>query len=109
MVVGEPIIAAIDLANCWQTRTANARGGQNQQRAREPKVLPGLWLTSTITQNIIGETSFWSVLKVHLDPELESDEITTKRLDNVKIDTILSNSFGFGGTNATIALSKYQD
>jgi 3-oxoacyl-[acyl-carrier-protein] synthase I len=31
--------------------------------------------------------------------------IATKRIDNVKIQTALSNSFGFGGTNATLTLS----
>lgn len=31
--------------------------------------------------------------------------IATKRLDNVKIETAMSNSFGFGGTNATLTLS----
>ena len=31
--------------------------------------------------------------------------IATKRIDNVKISTALSNSFGFGGTNATLTLS----
>lgn len=31
--------------------------------------------------------------------------IATKRIDNVKIETAMSNSFGFGGTNATLTLS----
>lgn len=40
-----------------------------------------------------------------LDPAAAGLPITTKRIDNVKITTALSNSFGFGGTNATLTLS----
>ena len=42
-----------------------------------------------------------------LDPALKANEIATKRVDKAGLDTVLSNSFGFGGTNASIALSKY--
>ncbi len=40
-----------------------------------------------------------------LDPAAEGLPIATQRIDNVKITTALSNSFGFGGTNATLTLS----
>ena len=40
-----------------------------------------------------------------LDPAAEGLPIATQRIDNVKIVTALSNSFGFGGTNATLTLS----
>lgn len=42
-----------------------------------------------------------------LDPALKAEEICTTRVDNAGLDTVLSNSFGFGGTNASLAMSKY--
>jgi 3-oxoacyl-[acyl-carrier-protein] synthase-1 len=41
----------------------------------------------------------------NLDPGAEGLNIVRSRIDNVKIETALSNSFGFGGTNATLTLS----
>jgi 3-oxoacyl-[acyl-carrier-protein] synthase-1 len=37
-----------------------------------------------------------------LDPAFEDMPIVRKRVDNAKLGTVLSNSFGFGGTNATL-------
>ena len=42
-----------------------------------------------------------------LDPEINPSEIATEYVENAGLDTVLSNSFGFGGTNGTIAMSKY--
>ncbi|MDO5631313.1 MAG: beta-ketoacyl-ACP synthase I [Paracoccus sp. (in: a-proteobacteria)] len=44
-----------------------------------------------------------------LDPELDPQEIATTRVDHVDFDSIMSNSFGFGGTNASLVISKYRD
>lgn len=43
-----------------------------------------------------------------LVPEAEGLNIATKRLDDVRIECIMSNSFGFGGTNATLVFERYQ-
>ncbi|MFN3273534.1 MAG: beta-ketoacyl-ACP synthase I [Paracoccus sp. (in: a-proteobacteria)] len=42
-----------------------------------------------------------------LDPEIQPGEIATSRVDNAGLDSVLSNSFGFGGTNATLVMSRY--
>ena len=42
-----------------------------------------------------------------LDPAIRAGEIATARVDRAGLDTVLSNSFGFGGTNASLALSRY--
>ena len=42
-----------------------------------------------------------------LDPQINPDEICTEFVENSGLDTVISNSFGFGGTNGTIAMSKY--
>jgi 3-oxoacyl-[acyl-carrier-protein] synthase I len=43
-----------------------------------------------------------------LDPALDPGEIVTTLREGVTIDSVMSNSFGFGGTNATLMMSKYK-
>jgi len=43
-----------------------------------------------------------------LDPALNPAEIATKRVDNAGLDTVMTNSFGFGGTNGSMLMSKYE-
>ena len=44
-----------------------------------------------------------------LDPALKPEEIATSLVENAGLDTVMTNSFGFGGTNGSMLLSKYRD
>ncbi len=43
-----------------------------------------------------------------LDERLDPAEIALKRVDDAGLDSVMTNSFGFGGTNGSMILSKYQ-
>ena len=43
-----------------------------------------------------------------LDPALKPEEIATTCVENAGLDTIMTNSFGFGGTNGSMLLSKFK-
>ncbi|HWS02419.1 MAG TPA: beta-ketoacyl-ACP synthase I [Gammaproteobacteria bacterium] len=42
-----------------------------------------------------------------LDPQAVGIPIARERIDNAKLDTVMSNSFGFGGANATLVFRKF--
>lgn len=44
-----------------------------------------------------------------LDPAINANEIATSLIENAGLDTVMTNSFGFGGTNGSMLLSKYND
>ena len=44
----------------------------------------------------------------NLDPDAEGVPIALERIDNAGLNTVMSNSFGFGGTNATLVFSRVQ-
>ena len=42
-----------------------------------------------------------------LDPAFQSGEIATELVENAGLDSVMTNSFGFGGTNGSMILSKF--
>lgn len=42
-----------------------------------------------------------------LDPEAGDADIVRQTINDAKIDTVMSNSFGFGGTNASLVMRRY--
>lgn len=44
----------------------------------------------------------------NLDPEAGDADIASTRVENADLNCVISNSFGFGGTNATLAFKRYE-
>ncbi|MGS4887199.1 beta-ketoacyl-ACP synthase I [Roseibium sp. MB-4] len=88
--------------------------GENQPPVSSTKSLTGHSLGATGVQEAIycllmmqNDFITASANVIELDPALKPEEIVTTRVDNAGLDTVLSNSFGFGGTNASLAMSRY--
>ena len=43
----------------------------------------------------------------NLDPGAEGLPIARERIDNINLDCVVSNSFGFGGTNASLVFQRH--
>ncbi len=89
--------------------------GPTPPRFSSTKSLTGHSLGATGVQEAIycllmmqGDFIAASANVENLDPEFEGAPVVTKLEDNAGIDTALSNSFGFGGTNCTLAFSRYR-
>jgi 3-oxoacyl-[acyl-carrier-protein] synthase I len=84
---------------------------------------PNISATKSLTGHSLGATgvqeAIYSLLMINggficksahideLDPEFLDMPIVRERIDDAKIDCVMSNSFGFGGTNATLILQRY--
>ena len=94
------------------------------REAFKGKTLPHISSTKSMTGHSLGATgvqeTIYCLLMMNnnfvapsinienLDEGAADMPIARQRIDNVKHSVILSNSFGFGGTNATLALGKYE-
>ena len=92
----------------------NAFGKEKQPLVASTNSLTGHSLGAAGVQEaiyslIMMENNFISASAnvFNLDEEIASNEVATGLVEGIELDTVLSNSFGFGGTNASIALSKY--
>ena len=92
----------------------NVFGEEKQPLVASTKSLTGHSLGAAGVQEaiyslIMMENNFISASAnvFNLDEEINSNEVATGLVEGIELDTVLSNSFGFGGTNASIALSKY--
>ncbi|MEQ6889764.1 beta-ketoacyl-ACP synthase I [Halomonas sp. CS7] len=86
---------------------------------------PAMSSTKSLTGHSLGATgvqeAIYSLLMMendfitasanieHLDEQAAGFDIVTERRDGVTVDRVLSNSFGFGGTNACLVLEKFKD
>jgi 3-oxoacyl-[acyl-carrier-protein] synthase-1 len=63
----------------------------------------------TIYSLLMMENSFISASAniEELDPAAAEYPIVRERMDNVALDCVISNSFGFGGTNATLVFKRH--
>ena len=85
---------------------------------------PAISSTKSMTGHSLGAAgaheAIYSLIMLHndfiapsinietLDPQAEGLNIVTETVENAGLQTVMSNSFGFGGTNATLVFKRYK-
>jgi len=85
--------------------------------------IPRLSATKSLTGHSLGaagvQEAIYSLLMMNngficesanieeLDPEMADIPIVRTRIDNTELNCVMSNSFGFGGTNATLVFKRH--
>ena len=86
--------------------------------------IPPISATKSLTGHSLGAAgaheAIYSILMMHndficesanieeIDPEFADVPIVRQRIDGAKLNVVLSNSFGFGGTNASLVLQRHE-
>lgn len=121
----ETVDGAIDYVNAHGTSTP--RGDITELDAMAAvfgEQMPPIASTKSLTGHSLGAAgvheAIYSLLMMqndfiaasaniqNLDPEAEGRNVVAERRDGVHIDRVMSNSFGFGGTNATLVFQRYE-
>jgi len=122
----EPVNAPIDYINAHGTSTPV--GDMRELEAIKEVFkdqIPPISATKSLTGHALGAAgvneAIYSLLMMEngfiaptaniteLDPKAEGIPIVRETQDNVTLNTVMSNSFGFGGTNACLVFQRFED
>jgi 3-oxoacyl-[acyl-carrier-protein] synthase I len=84
------------LISSTKSLTGHCLGGAGVQEA--------IYSMLMMQGRFVGESAHITTL----DPEFDGMPIARARIEDAPLDVVMSNSFGFGGTNATLAFARFE-